>query len=63
MAYGFSAYESRRRQGRDLWDFMHDAVNAWIDETAPPSFGAVRKINRRKLADFETADARTLCPE
>jgi transposase len=37
IAHGFSAYESCRRQGRDLWDFMHQAVVAWIDTSAPPS--------------------------
>lgn len=37
LARGFSVYESCRRQGRDLWDFMHQAVVAWIDTSAPPS--------------------------
>lgn len=37
LARGFSAYETCRRQGRDLWNFMHDAVVAWIDDTTPPS--------------------------
>jgi len=37
LARGFSAYETCRRQGRDLWNFMHDAVLAWIDNTTPPS--------------------------
>jgi transposase len=37
IARGFSAYETCRRQGRDLWNFMHDAVVAWIDKTTPPS--------------------------
>ena len=27
----------RRRQGRNLWDFMHQAVTAWIDKTPAPS--------------------------
>jgi transposase len=33
----FTAHESCRRQGRNLWDFLHQAVTAWIDKTAPPS--------------------------
>lgn len=37
LARGFSAYESCRRQGRDLWDFMHQAVVAWVDASEPPS--------------------------
>lgn len=37
IARGFSAYETCRRQRRDLWNFMHDAVLAWIDKTTPPS--------------------------
>ena len=37
IARGFSAYESCLRQGRDLWNFMHEAVVAWIDKTTPPS--------------------------
>jgi transposase len=37
IAHGFSVYESCRRQGRDLWNFMHDAVLAWIDKSVPPS--------------------------
>ena len=37
LARGFSVYETCRRQGRDLWDYMHEAVVAWIDQTAPPS--------------------------
>jgi len=35
-ARGFSAHETCRRQGRDLWDY-HSAVVAWIDKTPPPS--------------------------
>ena len=35
LARGFSVYETCRRQGRDLWDYMHEAVVAWIDNTAP----------------------------
>lgn len=37
IARGFSAYETCRRQGRDLWNFMHQAVVAFIDKTTPPS--------------------------
>lgn len=37
LARGFSAYESCRRQGRDLIDYLHAAVTAWIDKTPPPS--------------------------
>ena len=37
LARGFSVYETCRRQGRDLWDYMHEAVVAWIDNTAPSS--------------------------
>lgn len=37
LASGFSVYESCRRQGRDLWDYMHQAVVAWIDKSAPPN--------------------------
>jgi transposase len=33
----FTAQETCRRQGRDLWDFLHQAVTAWIDKSAPPS--------------------------
>jgi transposase len=37
IARGFSVFETCRRQGRDLWNFMHEAVTSWIDNTAPPS--------------------------
>ena len=37
LANGFSVYETCRRQGRDLWDFMHQAVGAWIHKAAAPS--------------------------
>jgi transposase len=37
IARGFSAYESCRRQGRNLWNYLHEAVVAWIDKTAAPS--------------------------
>jgi len=29
--------ETCRRQGRDLLDYLHRAVTAWIDQTDPPS--------------------------
>jgi len=37
IARGFSAHETCRRQGRDLRDYLHSAVVAWIDKTLPPS--------------------------
>ena len=37
IARGFSAHETCRRQGRDLWDYLHSAVVAWIDKTLAPS--------------------------
>ena len=37
LSYGYTAYETCRRQGRDLWHFMHGAVHALIAGTAPPS--------------------------
>jgi transposase len=37
LARGFSAYESCRRQGRDLLDYLHHTVVAWVDNTTPPS--------------------------
>jgi transposase len=37
IARAFTAQETCRRQGRDLWEFLHQAVTAWIDKTAPPS--------------------------
>ena len=37
IAHGYSAMESCRRQGRDLLDYLHGTVIAWIDKTAPPS--------------------------
>ena len=37
LASGFSVYETCRRQGRDLWNFMHEAMVAWIDKSAAPS--------------------------
>jgi transposase len=37
IARGFTAHESCRRQGLDLWAYLQRAVVAWIDKTAPPS--------------------------
>ena len=37
IARAFTVQETCRRQGRDLWDFLHQAITAWIDKTAPPS--------------------------
>lgn len=37
IARGFSAHESCRRQGLDLWAYLHRAVIAWIDKATPPS--------------------------
>ncbi len=37
IAHGFSVQETCRRQGRDAWNFMREAVVAWIDKTAHPS--------------------------
>ena len=37
IGQAFSVYETCRRQGRDLWGYMHEAVVAWIDGTAAPS--------------------------
>jgi transposase len=37
LARGFSVHETCLRQGRDLWEFMHSAVHAFIANTAPPS--------------------------
>jgi hypothetical protein len=37
IAPGFSAYETCRRQGCDLWNFMHRAVVAFIDKTPLPA--------------------------
>ena len=37
LSRGFSVHESCLRQGRDLWDFMHAAVHAFIANSAPPS--------------------------
>ena len=37
IARGFTAHETCLRQGRDLWQFLHGAVHAFIAGTAPPS--------------------------
>lgn len=37
LSRGFSVHETCLRQGRDLWEFMHGAVHAFIANTAPPS--------------------------
>jgi transposase len=37
IARGFSAHETCRRQGLDLWAYLHRAVVAWIDKMPPPS--------------------------
>ena len=37
IARGFSAAETCRRQGRDLLDYLHKTVIAWIDGTTAPS--------------------------
>ena len=37
LARAFSVHETCLRQGRDLWEFMHSAVHAFIANTAPPS--------------------------
>jgi len=37
IARAFSVQETCRRQGRDLWDFFHQAITAWIDQSTPPS--------------------------
>ena len=37
IARGFSAHETCRRQGMDLWAYMQRAVVAWIDKLPHPS--------------------------
>lgn len=37
IARGYTAHESCLRQGRDLWAFLQQAVQAWIAGTAAPS--------------------------
>jgi transposase len=36
IAHSFSVVESCRRQGRDLIEFTHRSILAWIEKTAPP---------------------------
>jgi transposase len=37
IARGFSVHETCRRQGVEMWDYLHRAVLAWIDKAAHPS--------------------------
>ena len=37
IARGFTAHETCLRQGRDLWQFLHRAVHAFLAGIAPPS--------------------------
>ena len=37
LSRGFSVHETCLRQGRDLWDFMHSAMHAFIANTVSPS--------------------------
>jgi transposase len=37
LSRGFTAHETCLRQGRDLWQFMHQAMSAFIANTTPPS--------------------------
>ena len=37
IARGFSVHETCRRQGLDLWAYLHRAVVAWIDKAPHPS--------------------------
>jgi len=37
LARGFTVHETCLRQGRDMWEFVHQAVHAFIANTAPPS--------------------------
>jgi transposase len=37
LARGFTVHETCLRQGVDLWEFMHQAVHAFIANSAPPS--------------------------
>lgn len=37
LARGFSVLQSCRLQGRNVLDFMHQAISAWIGKTTPPS--------------------------
>ena len=37
IARGFSVHETCRRQGLDLWAYLHRAVVAWVDKAPHPS--------------------------
>jgi transposase len=37
IARGFSVHETCRRQGVEMWDYLHKAVLAWIEKAAHPS--------------------------
>lgn len=37
LARGYTVHETCLRQGVNLWDYMHQAVHAWIAKTVPPS--------------------------
>ena len=37
QARGFTAHETCLRQGRNLWTFLHQTVQAWIGGTPAPS--------------------------
>ncbi len=37
LARGYTVHETCLRQGVDLWGFMHQAVQAFIAKTTPPS--------------------------
>ena len=37
LSRGFSVHETCLRQGRDVWEFMHSAVHAFIANAVPPS--------------------------
>ncbi len=37
IARGFSVHETCRRQGVEMWGYLHQAVGAWIDKVAHPS--------------------------
>jgi transposase len=37
IARGFSVHETCRRQGVEMWAYLHKAVVAWIDKAAHPS--------------------------
>ena len=37
IAHGYSVHETCRRQGVDLWGYLHKAIVAWIDKAPHPS--------------------------